>query len=66
MLILGSGGFRDVCQLVKRLNVEKNTGYLFLQNPPLPQISTFSVGQKGCAYYQKSAYYECAHYEWAQ
>ena len=26
------------------------------RNPPLPQISTFSLGQKGCAYYEKSAY----------
>ena len=32
---------------LKRLNVEKNTGYLFFRNPPLPQISTFSLGQKG-------------------
>ena len=48
---------------LKRLNVAKNTGYLFFRNPPLPQISTFSLG---CAYYGKSAYYECAYYEWAQ
>ena len=46
----------------KRLNVAKNTGYLFFRNPPLPQISSFSLGRKGCAYYQKSAYYECAQY----
>ena len=32
---------------LERLNVEKNTGYLFFQNPPLPEISTFLVGQKG-------------------
>ena len=44
----------------KRLNVEKNTGYLFFRNPPLLQISTFSLGQKGCAYYEKSDYYECS------
>ena len=50
----------------KRLNVEKNTGYLFFRNPPLPLISTLSLGQKGCAYYGESAYYECAYYEWAQ
>ena len=43
-----------------------NTGYLFFRNPPLLQISTFSLGQKGCAYYEKSAYYECAYYEWAK
>ena len=46
----------------KQLNVEKNTGYLFFRNPPLPQISTFSLGQKGCAYYEKSAYNEWAQY----
>ena len=51
---------------LKRLNFEKNTGYLFFRNPPLLQISTFSLGQKGCAYYEKSAYYECAYYESAQ
>ena len=48
---------------LKRLNVEKNTGYLFFRNPPLPQISTFSLGQKGCAYYEESAYLGCAYYE---
>ena len=37
-----------------------------IRNPPLSQISTFSLGQKGCAYYEKSAYYECAYYEWTQ
>ena len=46
--------------------LKKNTGYLFFRNPPLLQISTFSLGQKGCAYYEKSAYYECAYYERAQ
>ena len=51
---------------LKRLNLEKNTGYLFFRNPPLPQISTFSLGQKGCAYCEKSAYYECAFYKRAQ
>ena len=39
-----------------------NTGCLFFRNPPVPQISTFSSGQKGCAYYEKSAYYEWAQY----
>ena len=29
------------------LNVEKEKGYLLLQNPPLPQISTFSSEKKG-------------------
>ena len=29
-------------------------------------ISTFSLGQKGCAYYEKTAYYECTYYERAQ
>ena len=61
MLILGSVKFRDLCQLVKRLNVDKNTGYLFFGNPPLPQISTFSLGQEVCSYNEKSAYYECAY-----
>ena len=45
---------------LKRLNVEKNTDYLFFRNPSLPQISTFSLRQNGCAYYRKSAYYEWA------
>ena len=43
-----------------------NTGCLFFRNPPLPQISTFSSGQKGCAYYEESAYLGCAYYESAQ
>ena len=30
------------------------------------QISTFQLGQKGCAYYQESAYLGCAYYESAQ
>ena len=51
---------------LKRLNLEKNTGYLFFRNPPLPQISTFSFGQKGCASYEKCAYYGCVYYEWGQ
>ena len=38
-------------------------GYLFFRNPTLLQISTFSLGQKGSGYYEKSAYYECAYYE---
>ena len=46
---------------LQRLNAEKNTGYLFFRNPPLSQISTFLLGEKGRAYYGKSAYYE-----WAQ
>ena len=29
-------------------------------------ISTFSWGKKRCAYYRKSAFYECAYYKWAQ
>ena len=45
---------------LKRLNVEENKGSLLFRNPPLPKISTFSFGQKECAYYGKSAYYECA------
>ena len=48
----------------KRLNVEKIR--LFFRNPPLPQKSTFSVVQKGCAYYEKSVNNECAYNEWAQ
>ena len=31
---------------LKRLNIEKNTSYLFFRNPPLPQISTLSLGKK--------------------
>ena len=50
---------------LKRLNVEKNTGYLFFRNPLL-KISTFSLGQKGCAYYGESAYYEYAYCKWVQ
>ena len=30
------------------------------------RISTFSLGQKGCACYGKTAYNECAYYELAQ
>ena len=52
MLILGSGGFRI-------LGIE-NTGYLFFRNPPLHKITTFSLGQKGCASYG------CAYYKWGQ
>ena len=51
---------------LKRFKVEKNTSYLFFRNPPLTQISTFSLGQKGCAYYEESAYLGCAYYEDAQ
>ena len=36
---------------LKRLNIEE-----------ILQISTFSLGRKGCAYYEKSAYYEWAQY----
>ena len=46
----------------KRLNVEKIQAIFFFRNPPLPQISRFSLGQKGCAYYEKSAFYEWAQY----
>ena len=49
---------------LKRLVVEKNKG-CFFRNPPILQISTFSLGLKGCAYYAKSAFYECAFYECA-
>ena len=38
-----------------RLNVEKNTGYLFFRNPLL-KISTIALGLKECAYYGKCAY----------
>ena len=30
------------------------------------KISTFSLGQKGCAYHEKSDYFECAYYERSQ
>ena len=46
----------------KRVNVEKKRLFIF-RNPPLPQIRTFSLGQKRCAYYGKTADYECAYYE---
>ena len=38
-----------------------------IRNPPLPKISTFLLGQKESAYYEKSLqwHYECAYYEWA-
>ena len=51
---------------LKRLNFEKKSGYLIFRNPPLLQISTFSLGQRGCANYEKSAYYEYAYYESAK
>ena len=47
---------------LKRLNVEKNTDFLFFRNPPLPIISTLTLGQKGCAYYGNCAYYELEKY----
>ena len=47
---------------LKRQNIEIIPGYLFFRKPPVLQISTFSLGQKGCAYYEKSAYYERAQY----
>ena len=34
---------------------------IILLNLLLPQVSTFSLGQKGCAYYGNSAYYECSY-----
>ena len=52
--------------LIFKLKRKQNTGDLFFRNPPIPQISTFSLGQKGCAYYGKSAYFECAYYELVQ
>ena len=81
MLFWRSGGFRilgivyeknfltlknNKKMSLKRLNVEKYTGHLFFRNPPLPKISTFLLGQTGCAYFGKSAYYGCAYYEWGQ
>ena len=47
---------------LKRLNGEK-IQTLFFRNPPLPQISTFWLGQKGCAYYEERAYLGCAYSE---
>ena len=32
-------------------------GYLFFRKPPLLKISTFWVGKKECAYYEKCAFY---------
>ena len=32
---------------LKRLNVEKNKGNLFFQNPPFPQKAHFPKGKKG-------------------
>ena len=51
---------------LKRLNVEKNTAHLFFPKSSFPQIRTFSLGQKGCAYYGESAYYEYAYCKWVQ
>ena len=39
--------------LLRHSLYDENTGYLFFRNSPLPQISTFSLGQKRCAYYGK-------------
>ena len=36
------------------------------KKPSLPQISTFSLEQKGCSYYEERAYLGCAYYELAQ
>ena len=38
----------------------KKQDIYFFRNSPLLKISTFSLGQKGGAYYEKSAYYERA------
>ena len=43
---------------LKRLKFEKKYRLYFF---PLPQISSFSLGQKECANYEKIAYYECAY-----
>ena len=43
---------------VKRLNDENNTP----KSSSSPNKHIF-VRAKGCAYYEKSAYYECAYYE---
>ena len=48
---------------LRRLNVESIQAIYFIRNHSLSQISTFSLGQKGCAYYGKSAYYEWAPYQ---
>ena len=42
---------------LKRLNFEKNAGFLLFKNPPFPNISLFSLGQKECAYFGKFAYF---------
>ena len=44
----------------KNLSITKKRVGLF-RNPPLPQISTFSSGQKRCAYYEESANLGCAY-----
>ena len=63
VLILGSEGpaLRNFSKIIKneskkRLNIEK-TGHLFFRNSPLPNISTFLSGQKGCAYYEWGKYF---------
>ena len=47
---------------LKRLNLESAV----FRNPPLPKISTFSLGQKRCANFGKYACLGCAYYELAQ
>ena len=51
---------------VKRLNVEKNTGYLIFRKPPLSKIVTISLGREGCHYFGKCDYFWCDYYEWGQ
>ena len=51
---------------LRRLNVEKKYRLFIFPNSPLPRISTFSLGQKGCAYNEENAYLGCAYYESAQ
>ena len=68
VLIWRKSAYRISTQSFRPLqpNLKISSRLLGLKVGALLQKSTFSLGQKGCAYYEKSAYYECAYYERAQ
>ena len=51
---------------LKRLNVEKKYRLIILPKSSSSSNKHIPFGQNGCAYNEKSAYYECAYYERAQ
>ena len=56
--------FGEKVLLMRSIDSRKECRLLIFPNSPLLQIRTFSLGQKGCAYYEKSAYYERENLIW--